>query len=139
MLSTKFWIQKVCWQCSAMFCLYMVPTHNLNFHWRWRWWHWIQTIFLHIFYFTTSYSNESEIPTVNYTMRLKFLWSRTYYVIVIQLRDAFFQKFCLCKQNDYVNFECEFIQTLRTNWQKYQCIEYENDIPWKYAFLARHL
>ena len=26
-----------------------------------------------------------------------------------------------------------------THWQKYQRIEYKNNIPWKHAFLARHL
>ena len=56
MFSTNFWIQKVCWQYPAMFCLYTFFFHNLNFHWRWRSWDWIQAIFLNLFLLYADYS-----------------------------------------------------------------------------------
>ena len=39
-------------QCFALLLLVKFPAINLNFHWRGRWSDQIQTIFLHLFYFT---------------------------------------------------------------------------------------
>ena len=46
-LYSKFW-----WQNPVMFCLYIFPAPNLNFHQRWRWWDWIQANFLNLLIFT---------------------------------------------------------------------------------------
>ena len=77
MLSTNFWIQKVCWHCPAMFCLLPqvnFPANNLIFHW--RWWDWIQAIFLDLFYFKYEVHLVEEallfLLTVSFLSRFKF-------------------------------------------------------------------
>jgi hypothetical protein len=68
-LSTKFWKQKVCRHCPAIFCLitssnFPVIIHNLNSHW--RWWDQIQAIFLNLIYFQKCYLEATKIDLLSH-------------------------------------------------------------------------
>ena len=71
-LSTNFWMQKVCWHHTAMFCLITsskLSHNNLNFHWSWRWWDRIHAIFLNLFYFTL---HSQSLPSLAILRNLSF-------------------------------------------------------------------